>query len=546
MATLIPISGELRCSSGMSVRRLVCGATTVVVLSSLVVSMHQVHVLQRQLEQSHESIQKQLSELAEHRAQSAAQLNQLVEHRSQSAALELKQRAQIGEQHKIIEAQRAALQKKQQTPVDATEAHANPPERLGSPKRRLRQGTVLAKGSNHATSGCISLQTTDATAGTPDTITFDMNSATCSNSARCPPCFLAHTLTDDLVMTIQKCSTARVSTTAVMGTTATDVAMMEFVFMNYDDNKYMAITDGTNTYRLAPGEMVVAYCWSGGTNLLAFPDLSSASGYCPKACDAETPTDRSGSAFSTVTGITAARATKLNAIADAGTWDANKATNVYNLGNAGTGAWTATTVGYAVALVGSAWDADKVTNIFNLGSASAGAWTSAKSGYMADLAGAGTWTTAIATNVFNLGNAGTGAWTGTTVGYAVALVGSAWDADKVTNIFNLGSASAGAWTSAKSGYMADLAGAGTWTTAIATNVFNLGNAGTGAWTGTTVGYAVALVGSAWDATKVSNAFKLAQADPGGNVASYTSSGAAAADTSTNACATGSDYRLCIR
>ncbi|CAE8587310.1 unnamed protein product [Polarella glacialis] len=167
------------------------------------------------------------------------------------------------------------------------------PRRLGAVVK------VLAVGSNTGSSGMISLATAGVTANAQ---TFDMSSASCDNSARCPPNYIAHTLTADLTLTVSSCSTA------LIGSAALVTQVMEFTFINADDDRTFIITDGTGTYKLAPYESVTAHCWSGGGDRLYFPEMSGSTGFCSSGCDAIQPTDRSGTAFSTTQNLIVATA----------------------------------------------------------------------------------------------------------------------------------------------------------------------------------------------------------------------------------------------
>ncbi|CAE8643774.1 unnamed protein product [Polarella glacialis] len=129
-----------------------------------------------------------------------------------------------------------------------------------------------------------------------------MSSAACDNSAPCPPNFIAHTLTADLTLTVSQCSDE------LIGSAALVTQVMEFTFINADDDMTFIITDGTGTYKLAPYESVRAHCWSGGGVRLYFPEMSGSIGFCSAGCDAAAPTDRSGTAFGTTQNLIVATA----------------------------------------------------------------------------------------------------------------------------------------------------------------------------------------------------------------------------------------------
>jgi hypothetical protein len=128
---------------------------------------------------------------------------------------------------------------------------------------------------------------------------FDMSSATCSNSVRCPPCFILLSMSTQVALDIVACSTAKLTASLALSN-----QIQEYLFINADSTRSLPIrakaTSGgaaLTTYELAPDESVVAYCYTGGSNKLYFPTGSS---HCPAGCDAVTPNNRAGTAFSTV------------------------------------------------------------------------------------------------------------------------------------------------------------------------------------------------------------------------------------------------------
>ncbi|CAE8642090.1 unnamed protein product, partial [Polarella glacialis] len=129
-----------------------------------------------------------------------------------------------------------------------------------------------------------------------------MSSAACDNSAPCPPNFIAHTLTADLTLTVSQCSDA------LIGSAALVTQVMEFTFINADDDILAHPSARTGTYKLAPYESVTAHCWSGGGDRLYFPEMSGSIGFCSAGCDAAAPTDRSGTAFGTTQNLIVATA----------------------------------------------------------------------------------------------------------------------------------------------------------------------------------------------------------------------------------------------
>ncbi|CAE8694242.1 unnamed protein product, partial [Polarella glacialis] len=173
------------------------------------------------------------------------------------------------------------------------------PESPWSPPRYYHSHDAEPATATATTSGMISLATAGVTANAQ---TFDMSSAACDNSAPCPPNFIAHTLTADLTLTVSQCSDA------LIGSAAFVTQVMEFTFINADDDMTLIITDGTGTYKLAPYESVTAHCWSGGGDRLYFPEMSGSIGFCSAGCDAAAPTDRSGTAFGTTQNLIVATA----------------------------------------------------------------------------------------------------------------------------------------------------------------------------------------------------------------------------------------------
>eukprot|EP00928_Gymnodinium_smaydae_P029160 TRINITY_DN22036_c0_g1_i1.p1 TRINITY_DN22036_c0_g1~~TRINITY_DN22036_c0_g1_i1.p1 ORF type:complete len:290 (+),score=41.37 TRINITY_DN22036_c0_g1_i1:45-914(+) len=156
---------------------------------------------------------------------------------------------------------------------------------FAKPRRLAGVMNIVAAGSNTATSGCLSVGAT---------ATFSMSSATCDNSARCPPCFLATGLSGAITITIGGCSTARV------GSAAMSNQIMGYTFINADGTNTMTITDGTNSYILAPKESVEAFCWTGGSDTLYFPEASGTTGFCPEGCDTANPKNRANANFGAV------------------------------------------------------------------------------------------------------------------------------------------------------------------------------------------------------------------------------------------------------
>jgi hypothetical protein len=106
-------------------------------------------------------------------------------------------------------------------------------------------------------------------------------------------------MSTQVALDIVACSTAKLTASLALSN-----QIQEYLFINADSTRSLPIrakaTSGgaaLTTYELAPDESVVAYCYTGGSNKLYFPTGSS---HCPAGCDAVTPNNRAGTAFSTV------------------------------------------------------------------------------------------------------------------------------------------------------------------------------------------------------------------------------------------------------
>eukprot|EP00931_Biecheleriopsis_adriatica_P101759 TRINITY_DN76839_c0_g1_i1.p1 TRINITY_DN76839_c0_g1~~TRINITY_DN76839_c0_g1_i1.p1 ORF type:complete len:428 (-),score=75.65 TRINITY_DN76839_c0_g1_i1:172-1455(-) len=179
------------------------------------------------------------------------------------------------------------------------------------------------------TSGCAIVTASAALvySATPGSGTTNCGS---SGQVRCPTCVIGGSHSG-ITVTIQDCSTWE--KTSDSGDISDE--MIEFVFVNTDSAQALTIqartgggTNVGNAYSLAPYESVVAYCYTGGSNRLFFPDSSESSTYCPKGCDATAPSDRSGTAFSSTTNIDQTNAAELNYIAAGGSWTADMGSDI--------------------------------------------------------------------------------------------------------------------------------------------------------------------------------------------------------------------------
>merc|ERR1719171_1187879 len=126
-----------------------------------------------------------------------------------------------------------------------------------------------------------------------------MSSASCANSVRCPPCIILESMSTQVSISIVACSSAKITANLAMSN-----QIQEYLFINLDSTRSLPIhskaTSGGSsltTYELAPDESVVAHCYTNGNNKLLFPTGST---HCPAGCDAVTPNNRAGTAFSTV------------------------------------------------------------------------------------------------------------------------------------------------------------------------------------------------------------------------------------------------------
>eukprot|EP00746_Dinoflagellata_sp_MGD_P014818 gnl/MRDRNA2_/MRDRNA2_132639_c0_seq1.p1 gnl/MRDRNA2_/MRDRNA2_132639_c0~~gnl/MRDRNA2_/MRDRNA2_132639_c0_seq1.p1 ORF type:complete len:488 (+),score=51.61 gnl/MRDRNA2_/MRDRNA2_132639_c0_seq1:72-1535(+) len=168
-------------------------------------------------------------------------------------------------------------------------------ERESAHKRALGIFTVAST----AGMGCFPVSTTG---------TIDVSGDSC-NGNRCPDCFINTGAAAAITLTISACSSAK-----YIGT-QTYSGVREYMFVNADTNTAMFVSDGTNTYKIPPVNMIKAACYSGGGNRLYFPSNFGVSqnagatnvGICPDACDAVTPKRSSDTAaFSVVRHFTVA------------------------------------------------------------------------------------------------------------------------------------------------------------------------------------------------------------------------------------------------
>merc|ERR1719487_3032358 len=138
-----------------------------------------------------------------------------------------------------------------------------------APRRQLMNGlvTVAAAASITANTGCVMMTNTGSDK------TFDMSSASCSNSVRCPPCYILESMSTQVSLSIVACSTAKITSSLALSN-----QIQEYLFINGDATRSLPIhskaTSGGSaltTYELAPDESVVAHCYTNGNNKLYFP-----------------------------------------------------------------------------------------------------------------------------------------------------------------------------------------------------------------------------------------------------------------------------------
>ncbi|CAE8623118.1 unnamed protein product, partial [Polarella glacialis] len=103
-----------------------------------------------------------------------------------------------------------------------------------------------------------------------------MSSAACDNSAPCPPNFIAHTLTADLTLTVSQCSDA------LIGSAALVTQVMEFTFINADDDILANCEDRSGTAFGTTQNLIVATAALAETHVSKWETLSGSSGTCPR------------------------------------------------------------------------------------------------------------------------------------------------------------------------------------------------------------------------------------------------------------------------
>jgi hypothetical protein len=177
-------------------------------------------------------------------------------------------------------------------------------------KERKLASMAVAASTNAVGVGCLQVSATK---------TLDLSSATCADSNVCPDCFF---IDGAYTLTLSNCHTSKWTSSVAMGAGSVSTAVRGYTFINIGTSTVATISDGTNTYAIPSKGSIVAYCYTGLSSTLHFPYNPSSNG-CPSACDAASPTDISGTAFSTVKFPLAATMTKLE------TWDTDKAGGGY-------------------------------------------------------------------------------------------------------------------------------------------------------------------------------------------------------------------------
>jgi hypothetical protein len=169
-----------------------------------------------------------------------------------------------------------------------------------------RLGNIFTLGTASG-AGCY-----EFTGGTDTTL--DLSSATCSGSAKCPACVFSSSLDNDVTLTISACSTA-INYIPSSGSSVSYTGVREYVFINGDDTDTLTVTDGTNSFKVGPMNMVNAACYSSGNNKLYFSSNYGVAGSnvatCPDGCDSATPKSASDSATSFTKGLSAAWSPKM-------------------------------------------------------------------------------------------------------------------------------------------------------------------------------------------------------------------------------------------
>jgi hypothetical protein len=161
---------------------------------------------------------------------------------------------------------------------------------LGERVRRLADVYVAAATMSTGI-GCLAISDTG-------TASKDLSSGTCAGSTYCPDCFY-FTGSGALTMTFSNCHTSKWGSSLALGSGDVATAVRQFTFVNTMTGNAVTVTDGTNSYVIPAKGSAIAYCFTGTSNTFYFPYNPSSNG-CPSACDATTPNDISGSAFSNV------------------------------------------------------------------------------------------------------------------------------------------------------------------------------------------------------------------------------------------------------
>jgi hypothetical protein len=157
----------------------------------------------------------------------------------------------------------------------------------GGEARRLADVYVAATTMSTG-KGCLSIAAT---------ATKDLSGDNC-DSTYCPDCFY-FTGSGDLTFTLSNCQTSKWGSSNALGAGDVATAVRQYTFVNTMTGNTATVSDGTNSMVIPAKGSAVAYCFTGISNTLHFPYNAGSNG-CPNACDAATPTDISGAAFTTV------------------------------------------------------------------------------------------------------------------------------------------------------------------------------------------------------------------------------------------------------
>jgi hypothetical protein len=216
---------------------------------------------------------------------------ELAEMREAQTALEQKVRmTEHAEENLLLAATRKTATKSEQAEAQAEEPAFRVNETAEQAEAR-RLANIFVASSTMATGvGCFKLTATSNN--------LDMSAQDCS-SKYCPDCFYFAGSADQ-TLTMSNCHTSKWTQSGLaMGSDDLATAVRQYSFVNQMTGNKATISDGTNTFIIPSKGSAIAFCTSEISNTLHFPYNANTNG-CPTACDAETPNDISGTAFSSV------------------------------------------------------------------------------------------------------------------------------------------------------------------------------------------------------------------------------------------------------